>query len=121
MVGNVASCVSVVELQLALQLGRETISRSDCLAPRSLCILAASLASLQVRGTEVQQFVWREVQQQLQQLQPPDLCLLLEAMRVWGAYSRSSCDLLLQRMSEEIDSFTAADVTSAIDAIASMG
>ncbi|XP_026189683.1 uncharacterized protein LOC34618656 [Cyclospora cayetanensis] len=96
-------------------------SRADCLSPRSLCILAASLAALQVRDIEVQQFVWREVQQQLQQLQPPDLCLLLEAMRRWGAYSRSNCDLLLQRMSEEIDSFTAADVAASIDAIASMG
>lgn len=104
-----------------MQLGRETCSRSDCLAPRSLCTLAASLAALHVRDVEVQQFIWREVQQQLQQLQPPDLCLLLEAMRRWGTYSRSSCDLLLQRMSEEIDSFTAADVAAAIDAIASMG
>ncbi|OEH73973.1 hypothetical protein cyc_01690 [Cyclospora cayetanensis] len=88
----------------------------------SLAVLRVSnLATQQVRDIEVQQFVWREVQQQLQQLQPPDLCLLLEAMRRWGAYSRSNCDLLLQRMSEEIDSFTAADVAASIDAIASMG
>lgn len=111
----------LVLLQLALHIGREAVSRGDCLAPRSLCTLAAALAALQVRNIEVQQFVWREVQQQLQQLCPPDLCLLLEAMRRWGSYSRSNCDLLLQRMSEEIDSFTAADVAAAVDAIASMG
>ncbi|CDJ42624.1 hypothetical protein, conserved [Eimeria tenella] len=107
--------------QLASQLGREVVGRGDSLSPRALCAAAAALALLQVRDSVLQQFVWGEVQQQLQQLLPQDLCLLLHAMRRWGAYSRSTCDLLLQRMSEEINSFTAADVTAAVDALASMG
>ncbi|CDJ56494.1 hypothetical protein, conserved [Eimeria maxima] len=97
------------------------MTREDNLSPRSLCSLAASLSLLQVRDPLLQQFVWKEVQQQLQHLLPPDLCLLLEAMRRWGSYNRNTCDLLLQRMTEEIHTFTAADVTSAVTAIANMG
>lgn len=108
-------------LQLAAQLGRETIRRKGCLSPRSLCTLAAALATLQVKDLPLQQFVWAEVNQQLHQLQPSDLCLLLVAMRRWGIYSRRNCDLLLERMAEEADAFSAEDVAVAVDAMACMG
>ncbi|KAL8450777.1 hypothetical protein Emag_003065 [Eimeria magna] len=127
LLSQIASALALLRLnnlatqKLSMQLSKETVSRPNCLSPRSLCMLAASLASLRVQEPELQQFIWREAQHQMQQLHPADLCLLLEAVRRWGAYSRSSCDLLLQRMTEEIDSFTATDLVAAVDAMGSMG
>jgi len=54
-------------------------------------------------------------------LEPAHCVMLLEAFRRWGVFDRQLVDMIVERMSDEVDRFTARDVVEAFAVISRLG
>lgn len=95
--------------------------REDAFSPRNLTAIAISLAMRGVRDVSTIEFVRTEAMKLMDDLEPGHCNLLLEAFRRWGVFDRQLVDMLVERMCDEVDRFTARDVVEALAVVSRLG
>mmetsp|Transcript_129369 Transcript_129369/g.258287 ORF Transcript_129369/g.258287 Transcript_129369/m.258287 type:complete len:584 (-) Transcript_129369:37-1788(-) len=106
---------------LAQRLAEVVIRREDALNPRNLASIAIALSLRSVRDTATIEFVRTEAIKLMDDFEPTQCVLLLEAFRRWGVFDKQLVDLVVERMCDEVDRFTARDVVDALEVVSRMG
>jgi hypothetical protein len=107
--------------ELAQRLAEVVARREDAFSPRNLTSIALTLAVRGVRDVSTVEFVRSEALKLINDFDPSHCSVLLEAFRRWGVFDRELVDLLVERMSDEVDRFTARDVVEAFAVISRLG
>lgn len=114
--------ISTPELNaFAQQLAEVAMRRSDAFNPRFLTCVAMALSMRGVRDTACIEFIRGEALKLMNDFEPPHCAMLLEAFRRWGVFDRQLVDLVVERMSDEVDRFTARDVVDSIAVLSRLG
>ena len=104
---------STPELQdLAQRLAEVVRERKDAFSPRDLVTVAMALAMRGVRDALTIEFIRQEALKRVDDLEPAHCISLLDSFRRWGVFDRELVDLLVERMSDEVDRFTTGGVWS---------
>jgi len=107
--------------ELAQRLAEVVTRREDAFSPRNLTSITLTLAVRGVRDVSTVEFVRAEALKLINDFEPSHCSMLLEAFRRWGVFDRELVDLLVERMSDEVDRFTARDVVDAFAVISRLG
>lgn len=107
--------------ELAQRLAEVVTRREDTFSPRNLATIAMALSVRGVRDVTTIEFVKAEALKRIDDMEPAQCIMLLEAFRLWGSFDRQLVDMVVERMSDEVDRFTAADVVEAIAGISRLG
>jgi len=107
--------------ELSQRLAEAVIQRQDSFNPRSLATIAQALAVRGVRDTATVEFIRQEVFKLMDELEPTQCIVVLEAFRRWGVFARDLVDLIVERMSDEVDRFTARDVVNGLAVVSRLG
>eukprot|EP00933_Yihiella_yeosuensis_P070882 TRINITY_DN79046_c0_g1_i1.p1 TRINITY_DN79046_c0_g1~~TRINITY_DN79046_c0_g1_i1.p1 ORF type:complete len:575 (-),score=99.25 TRINITY_DN79046_c0_g1_i1:180-1904(-) len=114
--------VSTAELSdLANQLAEAVTRREDAFNPRNLSSVAIALSVRGVRDVGTVEFIRNEAIKLMDDLEPSHCVMLLEAFRRWGVFDRQLVDMIVERMSDEVDRFTARDLVDALAVISRLG
>lgn len=106
---------------LAQRLAEVVVRREDAFNPRNLASVALALSMRSVRDTATVEFVRTEAMKLMDDFEPMQCVLLLEAFRRWGVFDKELVDLVVERMSDEVDRFTARDVVDAMAVASRIG
>lgn len=104
----------------AQQLAEVVVKRVDGFNPRNLSTIALALAVRGVRTPVAIEFFRNEATKQIHDFEPSQCSMLLEAFRRWGVFDRELVDLLVERLSDEIDRFTSRDVIDTVAVLSKM-
>lgn len=107
--------------ELAQRLAEVVIRREDAFNPRSLATVALSLSVRGVRDVATVEFIRTEAFKMMDDMEPAHCVMLLEAFRRWGVFDRQLVDMVVERMSDEVDRFTARDVVDALGVVSRLG
>ena len=106
---------------LAQRLAEVARQREDTFGPRNLANVAIALSMRGVRDVPTVEFIRNEALKLMDDLEPAHCITLLEAFRRWGVFDRQLVDLLVERMSDEVDRFTTRDLVQALAVISRLG
>lgn len=106
---------------LAQRLAEVARQREDTFSPRNLANVAMALSMRGVRDVPTVEFIRNEALKLMDDLEPVHCIMLLEAFRRWGVFDRQLVDLLVERMSDEVDRFTTRDLVDALAVISRLG
>lgn len=106
---------------LAQRLAEVVVRREDAFNPRNLASVALALSVRSVRDTATIEFVRSEAMKLMDDFEPTQCVILLEAFRRWGVFDKELVDLIVERMSDEVDRFTARDVVDALAVASRIG
>jgi len=106
---------------LAQRLAEAVIRREDAFNTRSLATIALSLSLRGTRDVSTVEFIRTEALKLMNEFEPAHCTMLLEAFRRWGVFDRQLVDLIVERMSDEVDRFTARDVVEAVAVVSRLG
>lgn len=106
---------------LAQRLAEVAVRREDAFSPRNLASVAMALSVRSVRDTATVEFIRTEAMKLMDDFEPTQCVLLLEAFRRWGVFDKELVDLIVERMSDEVDRFTARDVVDALAVASRIG
>ncbi|CAE8617075.1 unnamed protein product [Polarella glacialis] len=114
--------ISTPELSdLAQRLAEVITRREDAFNPRNLASVAIALSVRGVRDVATVEFIRNEAIKLMDDLEPTQCVMLLEAFRRWGVFDRQLVDMIVERMSDEVDRFTARDLVDALAVISRLG
>jgi len=114
--------ISTSELsEFAQRLAEVVTRREDAFSPRNLANVAIALSIRGVRDAATIEFIKAEAIKLVDDMEPAHCILLLEAFRRWGVFDRQLVDVLVERMCDEIDRFSARDVVDAFAVISRLG
>lgn len=114
--------ISTPELsELAQRLAEVIIQREDAFSTRNLAAIAQALAVRGVRDVATVEFVRAEAFKLMDDFEPSQCVMILEAFRRWGVFDRQLVDMVVERMSDEVDRFTARDVVDAVAVVSRLG
>eukprot|EP00930_Biecheleria_cincta_P088178 TRINITY_DN77410_c0_g1_i1.p1 TRINITY_DN77410_c0_g1~~TRINITY_DN77410_c0_g1_i1.p1 ORF type:complete len:580 (+),score=99.04 TRINITY_DN77410_c0_g1_i1:58-1797(+) len=106
---------------LTQRLAEVAIKRKDDFNPRNLATVAIALSIRGVRDESTIEFIRSEAIQLMDDLEPSHCVMLLEAFRRWGISKGQIVDKIIERMSDEVDRFTAHDLVDALAVISRLG
>lgn len=106
---------------LAQRLAETVTRREDVFTPRNLANIAIALSMRGVRDVTTVEFIRNEAIKLMDDLEPAHCVMLLEAFRRWGVFDRQLVDMIVERMSDEVDRFTARDLVDALAVISRLG
>eukprot|EP00811_Abedinium_folium_P034470 NODE_7348_length_1587_cov_15.534932.p1 GENE.NODE_7348_length_1587_cov_15.534932~~NODE_7348_length_1587_cov_15.534932.p1 ORF type:complete len:480 (-),score=149.76 NODE_7348_length_1587_cov_15.534932:147-1418(-) len=113
---------STPELSEFAQLLAETaIRREDVFTPPQLVTIALALAMRGSREGRVVHFVRTEALKAMQDFEPANCAMLLEAFRRWGIFDRELVDMVVERMCDEIDRFTSRNIVECLGVVSRIG
>eukprot|EP00441_Pelagodinium_beii_P003545 CAMPEP_0197691952 /NCGR_PEP_ID=MMETSP1338-20131121/110436_1 /TAXON_ID=43686 ORGANISM="Pelagodinium beii, Strain RCC1491" /NCGR_SAMPLE_ID=MMETSP1338 /ASSEMBLY_ACC=CAM_ASM_000754 /LENGTH=490 /DNA_ID=CAMNT_0043274561 /DNA_START=131 /DNA_END=1603 /DNA_ORIENTATION=+ len=114
--------ISTPELSdMAQRLAEVVTRREDAFNPRSLANVAIALSIRGVRDVPTVEFIRNEAIKLMDDLEPAHCVMILEAFRRWGVFDRQLVDMVVERMSDEVDRFTARDLVDALAVISRLG
>jgi len=97
------------------------VRREDSFKPRDLSTVALALAMRGARDAATVEFVRTEALKLIHDFEPLHCAMLLEAFRRWGVFDRSLVDLVIERLSDEIDRFSSKDVVEVLGVLSRLG
>eukprot|EP00931_Biecheleriopsis_adriatica_P112620 TRINITY_DN872_c0_g1_i1.p1 TRINITY_DN872_c0_g1~~TRINITY_DN872_c0_g1_i1.p1 ORF type:complete len:564 (+),score=121.58 TRINITY_DN872_c0_g1_i1:47-1738(+) len=106
---------------MAQRLAEVVTRREDAFNPRNLANVAIALSIRGVRDVPTVEFIRNEAMKLMDDLEPAHCVMLLEAFRRWGVFDRQLVDMIVERMSDEVDRFTARDLVDALAVISRLG
>ncbi|CAD7959999.1 unnamed protein product [Amoebophrya sp. A120] len=95
--------------------------RENAFSPRYLAQLALALSSRKVHDVELIEFVRQETMKVVQDIEPAHAVGLLEAFRRWGFFDREMHDMIVERMTDEVDRFSSRDIVDALKVLSDLG
>ncbi|CAK9018983.1 unnamed protein product [Durusdinium trenchii] len=107
-------------VDLASRLAEVVCQREDSFTARNLATVAISL-SKRIRDVETVEFIRNEVLKLIDDLEPKHCNMLLEAFRRWGVFDRQLVDLLVERMTDEVDQFVPDELVEALSVLSRLG
>lgn len=127
MLGKIADAssrfrISTPEINdFAQRLAEVITRREDAFNPRSLAAVAVALSLRNVRDVATVEFLRNEVIKVMDDLEPAHCVMVLEAFRRWGVFDREFFDMIVERMSDEVDRFTTRDIVDSFAVISRLG
>jgi len=106
---------------LAQRLAEVIVRREDSFSPRNLATIALALSVRSVRDNSTVEFIRAEATKLIHDFEPAHCNMFLEALRRWGIFDRQLVDLLVERLSDEIDRFTSRDVVDCLGVVSRLG
>ena len=106
---------------LAQRLAQVVCQREDSFTPRNLANVAMALSLRSVRDVATVEFIRNEVLKLVDDLEPQHCNMILESFRRWGVFDRHLVDLLVERMSDEVDQFTSKELVDALNVLSRLG
>lgn len=107
--------------QLVKQLTSFFIARRRAFSPAEFAAFCHILASHHVCHLEYMMFLEKETVRLLPEFAPKDLCLLLDSFRIVKLHHHQLLTLVLEKMVDQLQAFSAADVDDTLKVFASMG
>lgn len=107
--------------KLAKQCVKFAVARPNAFDPTTFTECVSFVARVGAADVQFVEFIRSEALLLMPEFGPTELATLLEAFNVMKLYNRELIDLLVERMSEEIDRYTPVDIARTLDVIASMG
>eukprot|EP00927_Polykrikos_kofoidii_P054236 TRINITY_DN4868_c0_g1_i2.p1 TRINITY_DN4868_c0_g1~~TRINITY_DN4868_c0_g1_i2.p1 ORF type:complete len:582 (-),score=112.64 TRINITY_DN4868_c0_g1_i2:80-1825(-) len=105
----------------AERLAEVVCHREDAFSARSLASVALALAMRGTRNPASIEFIRTEAMKMMNDLEPSQCSMLLEAFRRWGVFDKVFVDLIVERMCDEIDRFSSRDVVDVLGVASRMG
>lgn len=112
---------SIEMKELAQRIADVTCRRENAFTPRNLSTLAMSFAALDVRDLFVVDFLRIESKKLMQDFSPSDLYMLMDAFRRLGVFPRDLFDLIVEKMQDEVDRFTAHEMAETLKVLSAVG
>eukprot|EP00388_Colpodella_angusta_P022659 GDKJ01057994.1.p1 GENE.GDKJ01057994.1~~GDKJ01057994.1.p1 ORF type:complete len:524 (-),score=143.90 GDKJ01057994.1:64-1635(-) len=112
---------SIEMKELARKIADVTCRRENAFTPRNLSTLAMSFAALGVRDLYVIDFLRLESKKLMQDFTPTDLYMMMDAFRRIGVFPRDFFDLIVEKMQDEVDRFTAHEMAETLKVLANVG
>lgn len=100
--------------QLARKIAEVSCKRINAFSPKTLSALAYGLGSRGVSDPQFIEFVRIEALKLVQDMTPENAILLLESFRRMNTFDRVLVDNLAERLTDEVERFTARDVVNCI-------
>ncbi|CEL93169.1 unnamed protein product [Vitrella brassicaformis CCMP3155] len=108
-------------LELVHKLGDVVMRRENAFNPRNLSSLALAFSTMGHRDPNLIEFIRVEAVKYMQDFRPNDLHVIMDAYRRWGVYNRELADMLVERMTDEIDRYTSKDVIMTLHVLSQVG
>lgn len=114
--------VCVWFLQLAKRAADVVVRRENAFTPKQVACLAYSFSWCGGECVDtVGDFLVTEALKVLAEMDPGDLSTLYAAMQRMRLLSRETANLIFEKLTDDVDRFTCADVVSVLRAMASSG
>lgn len=107
--------------QLVKQMSALLMSRSRSFSPSQFASLCHILATFRITDVPFIIFLEKETTRLLPEFKPGDLCLLLDSFRLVKLHHHDLIELVLEKMVDQLQSFSAAEVADTLKVLASMG
>ncbi|CAD7950425.1 unnamed protein product [Amoebophrya sp. A25] len=95
--------------------------RPNAFSPRNLSQLALALSARKLQDPDLVEFVRMETLKCVQDVEPAHANALLEAFRRWGFFDRRMHDMIIERMTDEVDRFSSRDICDALKVLSDLG
>ena len=105
-------CQEMVDLSRVI--GEEACKRTNAFSPSTLSSLVFGLATRGVSDPQLVEFVKIEALKTMQDFSPENAITLLEGFRRMNVFDRELTDNIVERMTDEVDRFTARDIVNCI-------
>eukprot|EP00392_Amoebophrya_sp_AT5.2_P009321 g9349.t1 len=96
-------------------------ARENAFSPRYLSQIALALSARKVQDVHLIEFVRQETLKVVQDVEPAHANALLEAFRRWGFFDRQMHDMIVERMTDEVDRFSSRDIVDALKVLSDLG
>eukprot|EP00916_Digyalum_oweni_P011111 GHVL01018468.1.p1 GENE.GHVL01018468.1~~GHVL01018468.1.p1 ORF type:complete len:509 (-),score=100.67 GHVL01018468.1:81-1607(-) len=106
-------------IELSQKISEISLTRENGFNPTTLAKLAIGL-SVCSNDPRVIEFIKLETEKILPDFTPRELIIMLQTVRKWKKFDKKFLDLLIEKLTDEIDRFTIRDVSTALEAIADL-
>jgi len=100
--------------ELARRIAEVSCNRPNAFSPSTLTTLAFGLGTRGVSDPQFVEFVKIESLKMMQDFSPENAILLLESFRRMNVFNRELTDNIVERLTDEVDRFTARDIVNSI-------